>query len=224
MKKTFILTVLAVIPAILLPAAMSAQTLNGLKYGEYYSNDQVAEALGAPEQYGDNQYAFDASGRLVGADIKDDKCVVGLVTGKFKVGDDLKHMLYIRADIEKVGELPGVCCVRYTEKGRSVIFYLYLDENNVIREISRFGIVRGKERQDMGDSRFFQSIPSVKTAVVDLRVGDLLEYVLDYEMDVEFTGYGNGICRIHNDKRREQYLLRYDMDHVIREILPIFAH
>ena len=224
MKKAFILTVLAVIPTILLPAAMSAQTLNGLKYGEYYTKDQAAAALGAPEQYGYNQYAFDASGRLVGADIKNDKCVVGLVTGSFKVGDDLKHMLYIRADIEKVGEVPGVCRVRYMENGRSVIFYLNLDENNVIREISRFEIVRNKERQDMGDSRFFQSIPSVKTTIVDLRVGDLLEYVLDCEVDVEFTGYGNGICRIHNDKRREQYLLRYDMDHVIREILPIFAH
>lgn len=223
MKKAFAIIGFSVFLT-MLSATLSAQTLNGLKYGEYYSEDQVVAAFGTPEQYGQNQYAFDPSGRLVGADIKDDKCVVGLVTGKFKVGDDLKHMLYIRADIERVGEVPGVCRVRYTEKGRSVIFYLYLDENNVIREISRFEIVRSKERQDMGDSRFFQSIPAVKTTVVDLRVGDLLKYVLDYEMDVEFTGYGNGICRIHNDKRREQYLLRYDMDHIIREILPIFAH
>lgn len=203
---------------------LSAQTLNGLKYGEYYSKEQVAAAFGAPEQYGENQYGFDASGRLVSADIKDDKCVVGLATGKFKVGDDLKHMLYIRADIERVGEMPGVCRIRYMEKERSVIFYLYMDSDNVIQEISRFEIVRTKERQDMGDSRFFQSIPSVKTTIVDLRVGDLLEYVLDCDVDVEFTGYGNGICRIHNDKRREQYLLRYDLNHVIREILPIFAH
>lgn len=223
MKKAFALIAFSVLQAMLF-VTLPAQTLNGLKYGEYYSKDQIVAAFGTPEQYGDNQYAFDASGRLVGADIKDDKCVVGLVTGKFKVGDDLKHMLYIRADIEKVGEVPGVCRVRYMENGRSVIFYLNLDENNVIREISRFEIVRNKERQDMGDSRFFQSIPSVKTTIVDLRAGDLLEYVLDCEVDVEFTGYGNGICRIHNDKRREQYLLRYDMNHVIREILPIFAH
>lgn len=212
-------------------AAVSAQTLNGLSYGFFYSDGDIVSALGTPDScenkgdnviytYGKCQYTFD-KGRLVDVKIGDDACAVGIPNGSFKVGDNLSALVAIRADMKFVGFPEGLCRMEYVNgEGRVVQMFIKFDNDKNIVEISSFTVSGKKVRTGTGDAKFFSAIPSIETPYVSLSSGESLDRILAFGYDVEFSSYGNGICLISNKNYHESYLLRYDLDLVIKEILP----
>lgn len=212
--------------------SVSAQTVNGLSYGSGYTDEEIVSAIGRPDSiedkgnsvtyvYGKCRYTFD-NGRFVDAKIADGTSAVGIPNGSFKVGDNLSSLIAIRADLKFVGFPEGLCRLEYVnDEGRVVQMFIKYDGDRNIVEISSFTVAGKKVRTGAGDSRFFDALPSVETPYLKLSSGDPLDKILSFTLDVEFSSYGNGICLISNKNHHEQYLIRYDLDLVIKEILPV---
>lgn len=226
--KRILLSVLCLASA----AAVTGQTLNGLSYGSGYSDEEIVSALGAPDSreskdgsvtynYGKCRYTFD-SGRFVDAKLGDGSCTVSVPNGSFRVGDNLSSLVAIRADLKFVGFPEGLCRMEYVNgEGRVAQMFIKYDADRNIVEISSFTVAGKKIRAGLGEFRFFDAIPSIETPYVNLSSGEKLDRILVFGFDVEFSSYGNGICLISNKDHHEQYLLRYDLDLVIKEILPV---
>lgn len=212
--------------------SLPAQTVNGLSYGATYTDAEVISAMGRPDNcenkgtgviytYGKCRYTFD-NGRFVDAKIGDASGVVGVPNGTFKVGDNLSALIAMRADLKFVSFPEGLCRMEYVnEDGRISQMFIKYDADRNIVEMSSFTVAGKKVRTGTGESKFFDALKSVETPFFKLSEGDSLDSILKFRLDVEFSSYGNGICLISNKLQHEQYLLRYDLDLTIKEILPV---
>lgn len=209
-----------------------AQTFKGLDFGASYQEESIFEAMGTPDsseasgatvtyRYGECSYTFD-NGRFVDASISGSGCSVETVNGILSVGDNVSKLLALRIDLEFVEYPEGMCRLSYpAEDGRTVQFFVKYDADRAVTSMNGFTIVAPKERTSMAGIHFYESIPSVETPYFHIASGDKLEDVLAFKLDIEFSSYGNGICRVYNKRQHEQYLVRYDLDRSIREILPV---
>lgn len=217
---------------ILMCTLAGAQTFGGLEFGTSYQEDRIFEALGTPVSsetlnssvtysYGESSYTFD-NGRFVDARIKGEGSV-GLPGGTLAIGDDLSKLIAMRVDLAFVDYPEGMCRLQYPNgEGRMVQFIVKYDADRKITSMNSFSTVAPKERIASTGAHFYESMRSIETSCISICAGDSLEEVLSFRVDVEFSPYGNGVCRIVNSKRHEQYLLRYDLDRKVREILPVF--
>ena len=233
MKKLFLSAALAITGL-----SAAAQSVDGLEYGAYYQKQEITAALGDAQESGQDpahltfrcgasSFSFDFSaqnadgaGRFVAVDILDAAHTVRFPLGEFKVGDSLKKLLYLRGDLEFLAFEDKLCRLSYIDmNGKKVSVMLEYDDDNIITHIRDLTI--GGRKPDTGSrkGKFFNAIPITEVAGTSVRAGEPLERLLDLEVDVEFSPYGNGICRIWNDRMHEQYLVRYDLDHIIKEIL-----
>lgn len=232
MKKAIL-----ILAGTLLALSVSAQSVNGLNYGGFYTQEEISTAFGAQTgvdptnsqvlKFGGSSFIFDIANptedgkiRLLGVDIRDARHVVKFPLGEFKVGDPLTKILYLRGDLEIVGQPENTCRLSYYNKNdRKVCVTLELDAEKNIKAIYDLSVGGKKPATKERVSRFYEALPIVETAGVELKAGDTLDKLLGANVNIEFSSYGNGICRIYNEKVQEQYLVRYDLDHIIKEIL-----
>lgn len=209
-----------------------AQTVNGLSYGSSYTQDEIVSVMGEPDScedkgnsltyiYGHCRYTFD-NGRFVDARIGDGQGIVSIPNGSFRVGDSLCSLIGIRADMKFADFPDGLCRVEYVnEEGRTVQMFIKYDKDLNIEEISSFTVAGKKVWKGTGNLRFFDAIPSIETPYMKLSSGEKLDCILLFDLDVEFSSYGNGICLVSNESHHEKYLIRYDLNLIIKEILPV---
>lgn len=234
--KKIVSTFLFALPCL----AMAAQSVDGLEIGSYYSKDAVYTVLNhAKELTADNgqqlfisgtsSFYFDFTGayesndgRFASADVRDDSHVVKFPFGEFKVGDNLEKLLKLRADLDIAGRQSGECVISYTKRSgvRMSATVRYI-EGFVITEITDFRLDKVK-KQDMKQGSFYNAVSSVVVSDSSLEMGFPLSTLLRFGVNVTFSSYPNGVCLISTgDRHPVQYLVRYDMNFIVREILPL---
>lgn len=235
MKKIFS-TLLLALPCL----TLAAQSVDGLEIGSYYSKDAVYTVLNhAKELTADNgqqlfisgmsSFYFDftgafesGEGRFASAVIKDNNHVVKFPFGEFTVGEGLDKLLKLRADIAVSGRQSGECTVSYTKRsGVRMSANVRFNEGFIITEITDFRLDKVK-KQDMKQGNFYDAVSSVVVSGNSLEMGFPLSTLLRFGVDVTFSQYPNGVCLISTGGRHPvQYLVRYDMNYIVREILPL---
>lgn len=236
MKKIFSTLLLA-----LTCVAMTAQSIDGLELGSYYGKGAVYSALhhakeltaengqqlfisGMSSFYFDFTGAFESGeGRFASAVVLDGTHVVKFPFGEFRVGENLGKLLDLRADLDIVGRNEGECVISYTKRsGVRMSALVKFNEGFVITEISQFRLDKVKKASDPKKNEFYNAVSSVVIAGNSLEMGFSLSTLLKFGMNVIFTSYPNGVCLISTGGRTPvQYLVRYDMNHIVREILPL---
>lgn len=233
--KKFTLTAVSVLAA---GFVATAQSVDGLEYGSYYSKGDITSILHRTQESvsdngflvfksGKSTFSFDftsayesVDGRFVGIDICDAGHVVKLPLGEFKVGDTLEQLLYFRGDMEFLAFEGNLCRLSCLNKGgKKVSVMLEYDDNMVITRIREMAVSGKKDGKADKKGKFFNAVPVVETAGINIQAGDPLSKLLTLEVDIEFSPYGNGICCITNERLHEAYLIRYDMQHIVKEIL-----
>lgn len=216
-----------------------SQSVDGLAYGSFHSKEAIRAALPSAVEIngtdgsqvfkvGNSTFGFDftgayesTDGRFVSVDICDEDHVVKFPLGEFKVGDNLEKLLYRRGDMEFVNTPDKICRLSYYNKGgNKVSVMIKYDDDKVIREIRDLSIGE-KKKKDASATKygFYNAVPVVETSGITLNAGDPLSRLLDINVDIEFSSYGNGVCKISSSKLRVQYLIRYDTNYTIKEIL-----
>lgn len=235
MKKIFS-TLLLALPCL----TLAAQSVDGLEIGSYYSKGAIYTSLhhakeltaengqqlfisGMSSFYFDFTGAFESGeGRFASAVIKDNNHVVKFPFGEFTVGDGLDKLLKLRADIAVSGRQSGECTVSYTKRsGVRMSTKVKFNEGFIITEITDFRLDKVK-KQDMQQGNFYNAVSSVVVSGNSLEMGFPLATLLRFGVDVTFSQYPNGVCLISTGGRHPvQYLVRYDMNYIVREILPL---
>lgn len=236
MRKMF-LTALAVLSWLY----ASAQSIDGLEFGSYYSINEIRARLSGASESSDKKgnsvftegvssFFFDFTGaagaeegRLVNATVCDEKHTLKFPFGTFRVGDSLEKLLFGRADLDFAGYAANTCMMSSAAgSDRSAQATIKYNTERRITEI--YGIGAGERKSAKGfDARFFNSVQSAEIAGVALHVGDPLTKLLSMKVDIVFSPYGNGICCVTADGifRSSSYLVRYDNNHIVKEILPL---
>lgn len=234
--KKIIATLLLALPCL----AVAAQSVNGLEIGSYYDKGSIYTALNHAKELtaengqqlfisGTSSFFFDFTGayesndgRFASADVRDASHIVKFPFGEFQVGDGLDKLLKLRADISVSGRQSGECTVSYTKRsGVRMSAQVRFNEGFIITEITDFRLDKVK-KQDMQQGNFYNAVSSVVVSGNSLEMGFPLATLLRFGVDVTFSQYPNGVCLISTGGRHPvQYLVRYDMNYIVREILPL---
>ena len=235
MKKTVVSIICS-----LFAVMAAAQSVNGLELGSYYSKDMIHALLsralestaddgmfvftsGESKFYFDFTGAFESNdGRFVDAAVYDPDHIVEFPFGEFRVGDSLTRLLYLRANVQMVDTEESFCTVSYVKGTRKMAVRIELDEEMNVAGALNF--TAGKVEKDVRMERgpFYAAVPSVRVGTVVIKAGDPLSKLLTLHADVNFTGLHNGVCKITTGGWKPvSYLVRYDLDHIVKEILPL---
>lgn len=222
--------------------AALAQSVDGFQLGSYYSNSQIlsmlrrARTVNADNGYqifisGNSSFSFDFTGayesndgRFVDVDICDANHVLEFPFGSFRVGDKLSSLFMKRAGFVFSGYDSNVCQIYYTARSSKNSILLQFGAGQAITEISGFTSEKvKKEKNDVARSGFFNSVTEIDVNGENLSAGNSVGRILELRLDVDFTGFGNGICKISftSGNKEKSYLVRYGMDGIIKEILAI---
>lgn len=235
--KKMLLTTLAVLSGLY----ASAQSIDGLEFGSYYSIDEIRSSLSGASESSDKKgssvftkgmssFFFDFTGaeegeegRLVNATVCDEGHSVKFPFGTFHVGDSLEKLLFGRADLDFAGYAANTCMMSSAAgSDRSAQAAIKYNTDRRITEI--YGIGTGERKIAKSfDARFFNSVQNAEIAGVALHAGDSLTKLLSMKVDIVFSPYGNGVCCVTADGifRSSSYLIRYDNNHIVKEILPL---
>lgn len=234
-------TVLSVI-CLMYGLIAAAQSVDGFELGSYYSHSQIlsslrhARTVSADNGYqifisGNSSLSFDFTGayesndgRFADADICDANHIVEFPFGQFKVGDSLVSLLQKRAGFTFSGYDANVCQISYTVKGNRTSVLLQFGAGQIITEISGFVAEKvKKEKADTPRSGFYNAVTEIDVNGNALSAGNSIAKLLELGLDVDFTGLGNGLCKItfNDGKGEKSYLVRYGMDHIIKEMLAL---
>lgn len=236
MKKTIISIVCS-----LFAFSAIAQSICGLELGSYYSKDQVHVALSrALESTDDNgmfvftcgqsKFYFDftggfesTDGRFADAEVYDPNQIVKFPFGEFKVGDPLTRLLYLRANIQLLDAGESTAILSYVKGVRRLAASVKFDGEMELTEIRNFVSekIKKAEKAEVRNP-FYAAVPSVRVGTVVIKAGDPLSKLLSLNANIDFNGRPNGVCRVVTGGwKPASYLVRYNLDHVIKEILPL---
>lgn len=225
---------------ILFSIAVSAQSVDGLELGSYYSKDQIHVALShALESTADNgmqvftcagsRFYFDFTGAyesndglFADAEILDADHTVKFPFGTFKVGDPLVCLLHFRASVQMMNAGESSCILSYLKGNRKLTALVRYDGKKKIVGIKDFGSEKTKKAERTEIGHFYNAVPSVRVGAEFVAAGDTLDKLLALNADVEFNDLPNGICKITTGGHKPaKYLVRYDLNHIVKEILPL---